>query len=54
MMANKIATMIDLNVPFPKEYYVQKERMIKINSFIEVKMILEESSFEELAKRKQI
>lgn len=54
MMANKIANMIDLNVPFPKEYYVQKERMIKINSFIEVKMILEESSFDKLTKHKQI
>lgn len=55
MMANKIASMIDLNVPFPKEYYVQKERMIKINSFIEIKMILDETSFDELySKRKQI
>lgn len=54
MMANKIASMIDLNVPFPKEYYVRKERMIKINSFIEVKMVLQEDSFEELTKRKEI
>lgn len=51
MMANKIASMIDLNVPFPKEYYVDKERMIKINSFIEVKMILDDASFEELANK---
>jgi hypothetical protein len=53
-MANTIASMIDLNVPFPKEYYVGKERVVKINSFIEIKMILEEKSFDELMKRKQI
>jgi hypothetical protein len=52
MMATKIAQSIDLQVPFPKEYYVNKERMIRINTFIEVKIILNEKSFEEIAKKK--
>lgn len=45
LMANKIAASIDKMVPFPREYYVQKERMIKINTFIEIKIILNDASF---------
>ena len=52
LMANKIASSIDRLVPFPKEYYVQKERMIKINTFIEIKIILNATSFDAIQERK--
>lgn len=42
LLANRIAEMVDLSVPFSKDFYVNKERMVVIDGSVELKVNLNE------------
>ena len=48
LMASKISSMIDLTVPFSKDYYVNKERIIPVDAYVEIKVCLDLESFKML------
>lgn len=50
MMANLISERVSMDVPNPKQFYVNKERMIHIAGFIDIKCMFGPQAFEEILK----
>ena len=54
LLATRIASSIDQNVPYAHDYYVKKERLIKIDGAIELKVVLTPEAFTAIEQKRPI
>lgn len=54
LLASKIASQIDLAVPFASEYYKHKERLVQMDGIIQLKVNLKEKAFADLEGKRPI
>ena len=54
LLATRISSQIDLAVPFASDYYVRKERLVKLDGLIELKVNLNSQAFANLEGKRSI